>query len=157
VLVGETHLHFFDLKTPRKPARWPALPLPEGLAKTHIVAAGPHPPASTLANLSGPGNQGPLYDISASRSRKQATTGDVLPETRIPLVRDMQFSTDGETLWIVSGDNLQSIAAGSQPTRLSAVRLLPTQDHEGARIVSVWRTMAVPGASAPLGLAVSRG
>ena len=83
-------------------------------------------------------------------------------------MRDLAFASDGETLWIVSGDNDKSLPA-LQPTRLTAVRILPPtrraaapprsprQAKKNERLVSVWRTQSVPGAAAPLRLAVARG
>src|SRR6185369_5141714 len=83
---------------------------------------------------------------------------------RLPLVRDLCFSTDGETLWIVSGDSADTLPA-IQPTRLTAVRLPFAKDEPkaenatpaGSRLLSVWRTQSVPGAAAPLKLTVARG
>ena len=88
---------------------------------------------------------------------------ELLPNERLPLVRDLQWSSDGETLWVVSGNNAQSLPA-VEPTRLTAVRIQPraatTGDakSEGAsELLSVWRTQSIPGATAPLHLAVARG
>jgi hypothetical protein len=105
------------------------------------------------------------------------TAVDLLPDQKLPLVRDLAFSWDGETLWVVSGDNDKSLPA-LQPTRLTAVRILPqTQPQsqsqsqaqpqpqsqpepaakKNERLVSLWRTQSVPGAAAPLRIAVARG
>jgi hypothetical protein len=108
---------------------------------------------------------------------------DLLPDQKLPLVRDLAFSSDGETLWVVSGDNEKSLPA-LQPTRLTAVRIMagseptaPTASttptvapanpnnaatpagvtKSGARLLSVWRTQSVPGAAAPIRIAVARG
>src|SRR5262249_40494801 len=132
-------------------------PLPEPVVKAQVVASALDPDGKTLALLGAAGNQVRFFDVSNPRDLRLLTTVDVLPEQRTALVRDMQFSADGETLWVVSGDNALSLGAGPQPTRLTAIRLLPPEDKPGPRVVSVWRTMAVPGASAPLALAVSRG
>jgi hypothetical protein len=156
-LCGERAVHLFDLTTSKRPARWSPLPLDEAVAKSHLVAAALDPEGHTLALLSARGNQVRFYDVHEPRRLTPVTTVDVLPDVRAPVVRDMTFSTDGETLWVVSGDNALSMGSGPQPTRLSAIRLLPPATGTGPRVVSVWRTMAVPGASAPLGLAVSRG
>ncbi|HJZ86481.1 MAG TPA: IPT/TIG domain-containing protein [Polyangia bacterium] len=157
-LVGESQLLLYDLGATKRPARWPPLALSEAVTKAQVAQVALDPEGKTLALLTAHGNQVRFYDVSNPRDKKLVTTVDVLPDQRTALVRDMQFSTDGETLWVVSGDNALSLGAGPQPTRLTAIRLLPPRDNqEGPRVVSVWRTMAVPGAAAPLGLAVSRG
>jgi hypothetical protein len=57
----------------------------------------------------------------------------------------------------VSGDNKESLPA-LVPTRLTAVRIMPPPETEKKeRLVSLWRTLSVPGAAAPLHLAVARG
>src|SRR5262249_8503676 len=157
-LVGESQLLLYDLGATKRPARWPPLALSEAVTKAQVAQVALDPEGKTLALLTAHGNQVRFYDVSNPRDKKLVTTVDVLPDQRTALVRDMQFSTDGETLWVVSRDTALSLGAGPQPTRLTAIRLLPPRDNqEGPRVVSVWRTMPVPGAAAPLGLAVSRG
>jgi hypothetical protein len=83
---------------------------------------------------------------------------DLLPGERLPLVRDLSWASDGETLWVVSGDNARSLPA-VQPTRLTAVRILPRDSKQDPKseLISVWRTQNVTGATAPLHIAVARG
>src|SRR5207237_4858498 len=64
--------------------------------------------------------------------------------------------------WVGSGDNAKSLPA-VQPTRLTAVRILPRdpsgkpRDPKSEELISVWRTQNVTGATAPLHIAVARG
>jgi hypothetical protein len=159
-IASDTRIHLVDISNPRRPSRWPPLALAEPVVRAHVVGVALDPDGKTLAVLSARGNQVRLYDITNPRDLKLVTTVDVLPDVRAPVVRELQFSIDGETLWVVSGDNAESLTTGPQPTRLTAIRLLGGDEKEkekGPRVVSVWRTMAVPGATAPIGLAVSRG
>src|SRR5204863_4112756 len=81
----------------------------------------------------------------------------LLPEARVPLVRDARFASDGETVWVVSGDGPGSLESGTQPTRISAARVEAPEGAEGEVQVSLWRTAMVVGAGAPLRLAMTRG
>ena len=155
-IVGETKLFLMDIHHSKRPSRWPPIALSEPVLKAGVVGAALDPDGKLLALLTARGNQVRIFDISNPREHNLVTTVDVLPETRAPVVRDLQFSVDGETIWVVSGDNAESLASGPQPTRLTAIRLPPTPE-KGPRVISVWKTMPVPGATAPLGLAVSRG
>jgi len=60
-------------------------------------------------------------------------------------------------LWIVSGDNPQSLKVARYPTRVTAVKLTASPDGATPTQVAVWRSSEVSGAGAPLGLAVARG
>ena len=133
------------------------------------------PDGKLLALLVGESNRLVAIDVAEPPASSVVTAIDLLPEQKLPLVRDLAFSSDGETLWVVSGDNENSLPA-LQPTRLTAVRILPKdrpsetaspgapatatrpqapRRHE--HLVSVWRTQSVPGAAAPLRVAVARG
>jgi hypothetical protein len=156
-VVGEREVTFFDVRDPLQPSHYPSWRLPENLARGRIVAAEIDPEGTLFVLLLAEGNRIAAFDIRRPDAPQPLTTVDVIPDARAPLVRDMRFSIDGDTLWIVSGDNLMSVSHGPQPTRLSAVKLMPSPQKHGPRIISVWRTMPVPGASAPLSLTVARG
>jgi hypothetical protein len=117
------------------------------------------PDGKLLAMLIAEGNRLVAIDVSSPPSANVVTAIDLLPDQKLPLVRDLAFASDGETLWIVSGDNDKSLPA-LQPTRLTAVRILPPEKPDakkGQRVVSLWRTQSVPGAAAPLRVSVARG
>jgi hypothetical protein len=162
VALGDNKLTLLTLQHPRKPAAYDATPLPEGLKPPHAIEVSPD--GKLLALLYSEGNKLTLLDLEHPPAAKLVTSIDLLPDQRLPLVREMAFSTDGETLWIVSGDNAETLPA-IQPTRLTAVRLPFAKDEPktegatpvGSRLLSVWRTQSVPGASAPLKLTVARG
>jgi hypothetical protein len=77
---------------------------------------------------------------------------NLLPDAQLPLVRDLAFAVDGESLWVVSGTSERTLPI-VEPTRLTCVRI----KDDKTRTLSVWKTQSVPGASAPLRIAVARG
>jgi hypothetical protein len=144
-------------RNPRQPAFYDAMDLPMGARSPRAIELSPD--GRLLALLIGEGNRLVALDVSSPPASPVVTAVDLLPDSRLPLVRDLAFSADGETLWVVSGDNKDSLPA-VQPTRLTAVRILPPPDappEKKERLVSLWRTLSVPGAAAPLHLAVARG
>ena len=156
-VVGEREVTFFDVRDPLQPSHYPSWRLPENLTRGRIVAADIDSDGTLFVLLLAEGNRIAAYDIRRPDAPQHVTTVDIIPDSREPLVRDMRFSVDGDTLWIVSGDNLMSVAHGPQPTRLTAVKLMPSPMKKGPRIISVYRTMPVPGATAPLSLTIARG
>ncbi|HZS38647.1 MAG TPA: hypothetical protein VFF06_17570 [Polyangia bacterium] len=162
VAVGEGKLTLFDAAYAPRPAPYPATALPKEFAGARAFELSPD--GKVLAALVPEGNRLVVADVSQPPSIKFVTAVDLLPAERLPLVTDLAFSSDGETLWVVSGDNAATMPS-VQPTRLTAVRLLVdgTNTTGGARaritekLISVWRTQTVPGASAPLRLAIARG
>jgi hypothetical protein len=157
-VVGDGKLTLFSTKLSSAPQPWDTIELPKEAHTARALELSPD--GKLLATLHAESNT--LVAVTLSENPLSArflTAVDVLPGERLPLVRDLAFSSDGETLWIVSGDNAQSLPA-VQPTRLSAVRLLPHPEDvtaPGEQLLSVWRTQSVPGATAPLRIAVARG
>ncbi|HEY3354872.1 MAG TPA: IPT/TIG domain-containing protein [Polyangia bacterium] len=156
-VVGEQVVTFFNVRDPLAPTTYPPFMLPEALVRGRVVAAEIDPDGQLFALLLADGNRLTAFDVRRPEAPKPLTTVDVVPDARVPLVRDMRFSIDGETLWIVSGDNLLSLGSGPQPTRLTAVKLMAPPQKQGPRLISVWRTLPVPGATAPLALTLARG
>jgi hypothetical protein len=167
VAAGEGRATFFTTDHARRPQPVQAVPLPKELAPARAIALSPD--GKLLAGLIPDGNKLVVLEVSKDRRAvRMLTQVELLPGEKLQLARDLAFSSDGETLWVVSGDNEASLPA-LVPTRLTAVRLLP-EDKNGdkadkngdgkpdeGRVVSVWRTQSVPGASAPLRIAVARG
>jgi hypothetical protein len=201
-VVGDGEVTLVQTRDPRAPALYEPMDLPMGAKAPR--AAELSPDGKLLALLVPAGNKLVGLDVSAPPDARVVTAVDLLPDQKLPLVRDLAFSSDGETLWIVSGDNQKSLPA-LQPTRLTAIRIvtstptaepaaeaapatapprtLPTEAavasreptvperklpqpakvapgsmlKSGARVLSLWRTQSLPGAAAPIHLAVARG
>jgi hypothetical protein len=160
--LGDGKVTILTLQQPRNPAAYDPTPLPASVKPPHAIEVSPD--GKLLALLYPEGNKLSLLDLEHPPQVKLITTIDLLPGERLPLVRDLCFSADGETLWIVSGDSADTLPA-LQPTRLTAVRLPFAKEEPrsegaqqiGSRLLSVWRTTSVPGAAAPLRVTVARG
>ncbi|MDB4970451.1 MAG: hypothetical protein JWN44_6140 [Myxococcales bacterium] len=204
-VVGDGEITLVQTRDPRAPALFEPIDLPMGAKAPRAIELSPD--GKLLAVLVGEGNRLVALDVESPPHSHVVTSVDLLPDQKLPLVRDLAFSSDGETLWVVSGDNEKSLPA-LQPTRLTAVRILagseptapiasapaaatggtgvtsptgasgaiastssapapsrpaaaaaspPGTTRSGARLLSLWRTQSVPGAAAPLHIAVARG
>ncbi len=159
-VVGDGEVTLVQTHHPRAPALFEPMDLPLGAKAPRAIELSPD--GKLLALLVAEGNRLLALDVSSPPSADVVTAVDLLPDQKLSLVRDLAFSSDGETLWIVSGDNASSLPA-LQPTRLTALRILaPTGDATPPpkvkeRLLSVWRTQSVPGAAAPIHIAVARG
>ncbi len=156
--LSDTSVVFFDTRDPRAAASYPAHPLPEEL-KEGLVAVEMDREGKLLAALLAPGNQVRLYDISQPDTLRSLATAQVLPKAPASLVRDMRFSSDSSTLWVISGDTLESVASGHAPLRLTVIRIQVTQRArtKSFGVLSLWRTLDVPHKAAPVQLVVAKG
>ena len=150
VAVGAGQMTFIVAKDALHPSPYEPVPLSHELVGA--VAFALSPDGKSLAALVPDGNRLEIFDIEQPRAPKAKASLPLLPEARLPLVRDLAWSVDGETIWVVSGTSTKSHPT-VEPTRLSAVRLGVGDE---ARL-SVWRTQVVLGAGAPLRLAIARG
>jgi hypothetical protein len=189
-IVGDGEITLVQTRDARAPSLYEPIDLPMGAKAPRAIELSPD--GKLLAVLVGEGNRLLALDVESPPHSHVVTAVDLLPDQKLPLVRDLAFSSDGETLWVVSGDNEKSLPA-LQPTRLTAVRIMagseptaptastsptaapanpksdaagpnaatpagaPGLTKSGARLLSVWRTQSVPGAAAPIRIAVARG
>jgi hypothetical protein len=166
-LVGESKLTMIKAGDPRTPALFAPSELPHEAHHAHAAELSPDGKLLTLLTAH---NHLVVLDVESPPTIKLITDVDLMPEQKLSLTRDLAFSGDGETLWVVSGDNAASLPA-IVPTRISAVRIVAKPDEaptpppvapgtkpiKGARLITLWRTVSLPGAAAPLKLAVARG
>jgi hypothetical protein len=147
--VGEDALQVFDTQDPRSPARYDRVALPEATRGARRAALDPD--GRQLALLVPEGNRLALVD-TAQRSRA-SLLGELplMPEARAPLAVDLRFAEDGQVLYVLAGDSRESLAIGTQPTRVLVVR---SDGDEGLR---VWRTVTPAISEAPLRLGAPRG
>jgi hypothetical protein len=162
IAIGDGKATLFDVRHAPAPAPWPATPLPKELQGARAIELSPD--GKLLAALIENSNKLVIADVSSPPQVKFVTAVDLLPTDRLPLAQALSFASDGETLWVVSGSNARSVPS-VVPTRLTAVRLLVENANAtggggikvNEKLLSVWRTTTVPGASAPLALALARG
>jgi hypothetical protein len=160
-LCGAGKLTLAPTRDPLSPAPYAPIDLPKDVRPPRAIELSPD--GKVLAILLAEGNRLAALDVAPVPSARLINAVDLLPGARLPLVRDLAFSPDGETLWVVSGNNAQTLPA-LEPTRLTAVRLFAgeedktqSSDAKRSRVLSLWRTQSVPGAAAPIRLAIARG
>ena len=167
-LIGDEELTLWDVSEGRRPAGYLPAPLPKSAQKPWAAAL--HPRGSLLALALADSNDVVLVDVSLRPDRtgtrpRDLATINALPEARMPLLHRLRFASDGETLWLSSGDNAASLAFGHQPTRLSALVLSPggaagTQEPRTDPGLSLLKTVelktAQGGSGAPIDLAIAR-
>jgi len=168
-LVGDEQVTLWDVSEGRRPAGYLPAPLPPNAQKPWAAAL--HPRGNLLALALADSNDVVLIDVSLRPDRtgtrpRDLSTINALPEARMPLLHRLRFASDGETLWLSSGDNAASLAFGHQPTRLSALLLSQRnagQDAPSAAAdpgLSLLKTVELRttqgGSGAPVDLALAR-
>jgi hypothetical protein len=137
VAVTDTHVVRFDHIGEPLPAFRSTHLLPGGILAKKVLRAALDGRGHTLALLLADLNQVAVFNMEAPNGLSEPVLVDVLPGRRLSLVQDLHFSSDGGTLWVVSGDTPRSIAGGHQPAQITLIRL---PSPGGAREVSVYKT-----------------
>jgi hypothetical protein len=172
-IVGDGKLSVIDTSSLRRPVLYDPAPLPK--EARGIRAAQLSPDGRVLALLVAEGNRVVALDVSSPTAPQIISSVEILPNERLSLVRDLAFSSDGQTLWVISGASADTHPQ-VVPTRITAVRLLAAYAEGAAseagaevrepapsrpipsgpirRMLAVWKTQTVTGCSAPLALAV---
>jgi hypothetical protein len=167
-LIGDEEVTLWDVSEGRRPAGYLPAALPAAAQKAWAAAL--HPRGDLLALALADSNDVVLVDVTLRPDRtgtrpRDVATLNALPDVRQPLLHRLRFASDGETLWLSSGDNAQSLAFGHQPTRLSALLLsrgaAPVGGGPATELgLSVLKTVELrtPGgpAGAPVDLALAR-
>lgn len=155
--VGASAATVWDIREPRRPAPWRPADLPDTARAARTAALDP---SGTLLALAGEeNNQVLLLDIKPGRTEvKPRPVGqvDVLPAVKQPLLRSLRFASDGETLWVTSGDSAASRTLGHQPTRVIAVDVGAEDSGSGERLLAVHKTIDLRDAGAPVQLSLGR-
>ena len=153
--IGDTAIQPLETTDPRAPARYPEAALPE--EARGVIRADVDPEAKRAALLVDADNRVVVIDVSKRDKARLVANVSLLPDARVPLARDLRFAADGETVWVVAGDNPASMVSGTQPSRVAAVRLEAPEEGAGDPVVSLWRVAMVPAAMAPQRIQVARG
>jgi hypothetical protein len=158
VALSDTHVCFFDTRDPRAPAPHRPRPLPAELGGD-VLTAEMDSHGRLLAVLLGEANKVLLYNVTGPGELQLLASTQVLPPNTTALVRDMRFSTDSGTLWVLSGASVESKEAPLAPLRLSVIRIQIKQRARSRSfgVLSVWRSLDVPYQAAPVSLAVAKG
>ncbi len=146
VVAGSDGITLIDLEDSRNPAHYDLFPANDGKPLTAIALS---PKGRWLVALAADNNRLLPVDISAPSRPRPGAAVSVLPEARVPLVRDLGFSPTGDAVFIIAGDNSEALAAGMHPTRIIAL----AADKGDFRVQS---SSEIADAKAPLELAVAR-
>ena len=144
-IVHGRKLSLLDTRVARTPSIYTTIDLP-GPAGSVAV----DPEGRAAAALLPAGNQLVPIDLAKPALARAGGSVGLLPDEKVPLLIDGHFAPDGRELWVVAGDNRESVVAGARPTRLIIVKV----DRRADATVS--RNVEVSGAAAPLALAVAR-
>lgn len=143
----ESRLVLFDLEDPRTPARHEPFALSDKGAGT-ITAVAIWPDGSRLAAVLSPQNLLVPVDIRTPATPRPGALVELVPDARVPLVRDLGLSPTADELWVLAGDHAGSLATGVHPTQLVIV-------STAGDPFQVVRKVDITGAGAPMALAIA--
>jgi hypothetical protein len=141
-LLHGAGITLFDTRVPTAISESGRVVLPNG-GRTAVFS----PDGSYLAVISARGNAVSLIALGGTPavvSRLEVLAGDT-----VPLLRDLVFSPSGEELWVLSGNNSESVVAGQRATQISVLAIA-----EGT--LSLVRAATIGVAQAPLNMAASQ-
>lgn len=145
VVIHDNKLSILDTRVARVPSVAKTIDLP-GRARSVAI----DPDGKLAAVLIAKGNLLLPIDISKPQDARAGEPVPLLPGSTVPLLSDAQFAPDGQELWVVAGDNRDSVVAGARATQIIAVKT------GGGADVRVSRSVEVSGALAPMALAVAK-
>lgn len=150
IVVGDGRVTVFNSGNATSPALYDAVPLRGPVAEAGpLTEAAVHQEGELAVVLSARGNLLVPIDISNPAAARPQPALQLLPDERVPLVRDLGFAPKGEELWVVAGDNETSLIGGQH-----APRLIILEVARGA--LTLVRSVDLGGVDAPLALAVAR-
>ena len=157
-VVSDTHMTVYDTSKSYNAALYAPHKIATHLGKKGILAAAMGGRGKTLALLLADLNEVVVFDISTPSELGQLTMAKLLPERRLAVVRDLAFSPDGYSLWVVSGDTARSIGGGLLASEITQLQVRPptTKDDPGVKL-TVHRSWQIGQGLGPAELAVARG
>jgi len=165
VVVREAQLILIDTRFPLRPTLDSVRALPTSLRGEQVIRAALSPDGALLAlALAGKNRIVVLAVDQLPRStgtplERMAAGAELalLPQVLAPVLVDLAFSSDGETLWALTGSNERSRALGPQPTALHAVRLRGAGAAANSAVaLATARSVTLEGVTTPAGLAPGR-
>jgi hypothetical protein len=132
----------FDTRVPTAISESGRVVLPNGGRAAVFSPDGKH-----LAVLSAKGNA--LSLISLGDDAKVVARLELVEGDTVPLLQDLVFSPSGDEVWVLSGNNPESVVAGLRPTQVIVVKV------EGSNLVYS-RAATISMAQGPRNLVVSQ-
>jgi len=147
VVVGGGYLTAIDARDARNPSLYDGFAL--GPKVGEVVAVAIDPDGRLAALLTARDNAIVPIDLSAPSRPIRGDAVSLVPAARVPLVADLGFAPEGKEVWVLAGDNRESLVAGAHPARLLVVSV------QGSALALKGEAV-VAGADAPTALAVAR-
>ena len=153
IVVRAQDIVVIDTSYPLRPVRGAPRALADEAREAGLVAADLSPDGTRLGVATRRGNQLMVLAIASGRAPVLGKT-TLAPEVRAPILVDVAFAPDGQSLWALGGDTADSRATGPQPTRLFAVRVL---DEEPGRVsLPLARSLVIEEAADPTAISAGR-
>lgn len=141
-LLHGAGITLFDTRVPTAISESGRIVLPNGGRSAAFS-----PDGSYLAVVSARGNGVSLIALGGTPAvvaRLEILAGDT-----VPLLRDLVFSPSGDELWVLSGNNSESVVAGQRATQVSVLAIAEGQ-------LSYVRAATIDVAQAPLNMVASQ-
>jgi hypothetical protein len=152
VRLGDVIL--LDTSSPLRPVRGVPRAFPTALREARLIAADLSPDGRYLAAITERGNALVLIDVAARAKAAPVAEVALLGEVRVPVLIDVAFSPDGQTVWALAGDTDTSRAVGPQPTQVFAVRV--AGDPRAQAALTIARVVTISGAANPMRISTGR-
>ena len=162
--LRETELVELDTSSPLRPVVRSARAAPTWLAGETVLRVAASPDGRLLALALAKRNRVLVFDVDNLRVLPApAPVTDppfvempLFPDVRAPVLVDLSFSPEGDTLWVLSGSSDRNKSLGPQPTTVIALRL-PRTDATGTSIgLARARTVVLPDVTAPVAVGMGR-
>jgi hypothetical protein len=153
-VVRASDVLLVDTTMSLRPVRGAVRRLPAALAAARVRRVALSPDGRQLAFCLAEGNRVALVEIGRGPGEPAVAELALVPEARVPVLVDLTFAPDGQTLWVAAGDTAESHRLGPQPTRVFALRIRRTEN--GSPVLEAARSVAVPLAGDPTRLATGR-
>jgi hypothetical protein len=162
--LRETELVELDTSSPLRPVVESARAVPSWLTSETVSRVAASPDGRLLALALVKRNRVLLFDVDNLRVLPApAPVIDppfvempLFPDVRAPVLVDLSFSPEGETLWVLSGGSDRNKVLGPQPTIVTALRL-PRTYAIGATVGMVRaRRVTLPDVIGPVAIGTGR-
>jgi hypothetical protein len=162
--LRETELVELDTSSPLRPVVRSARALPDWLTGETVLRVAASPDGRLLALALAKRNRVLVFDVDNLRVLPASAAGKDLPFVEMPLfpnvqapvLVDLSFSPEGDTLWVLSGGSDRSKSLGPQPTTVTALRL-PRTDGTGTSVgLARARAVVLSDVAAPVAVGTGR-
>ena len=156
-VVSDTHIVVYDTSKSYDAALYAPQKIAWRLVKKQVLAAAMGGRGQTLALLLADLNEVAVFDISKPTVLGQIAMIKLLPEQRLPTVKDLSYSPDGYSLWVSSGDTARSVGGARVPAHVTQLEVRPVTKTSPSIKLKVHKEWDMGTGYGPMELAVARG